>query len=101
LAPKTVTLPTELRPRQLACIGDKEDVDTKNSFYLCPNIPQILSPLGLRVVDWQLRIPDRASYESRVRAQITKHIHPSDASKSKILTRVLKICKLIVRFGSI
>lgn len=41
-------------------------------------------------------MPDRLAFESRVRGQITKHIHPSDASKSKILSRVLKICKPFV-----
>lgn len=98
LAPKTITLPKELRPRKLACIGDKEERDGKHGFHLAPNVPETLSSLSLRVIDWQLRIPERTSYESRVRAQTTRHIHPTDASKSKILSRRLKICKIFDDF---
>ena len=93
LAPKIVTPPGELRPRQLSCIGDREDIDAKSGFHLAPNVPQTLPPLMLRVIDWQLRMPDRAAYESRVRQQVTKHIRPTDPSKSKIISRTLKICK--------
>jgi hypothetical protein len=91
LATKGVTLPTELRLRKIACIGDREEIIDKKGVILVPAAPQLARTLRLQIVDWHLMIPGRAEYESRVRTMVTKQMNLLNSAKSKIVSRKLKI----------
>jgi hypothetical protein len=88
---KGVTFPTELRLRKIACIGDREEVIDKKGVILAPASPRLAKTLQLQIVDWHLMIPRRSDFESRVRTMVTKQMNLKDSSKSKIVSRKLKI----------
>ena len=91
LAIKSVTLPSELRIRQIACIGDREEVIEKRGVILAPVAPNISKTLQLKIVEWHLMIPGRVDYEARVRILVTKQMNLMNSSKSKIIRRTLKL----------
>lgn len=90
-----MTLPTELRLRKIACIGDREEIIDKKGVILVPAAPQLARTVRLQIVDWHLMIPGRSEYESRVRTMVTKQMNLLNSAKSKIVSRKLKIGSIL------
>lgn len=93
--PKSVTLPGMSKQKSICCIGDEELVKggRDGGVFVIPTSPSVAIPVTLNLLDCQVRIPNRSTYEGKVRTCIAKNMNTllSEDDEVKILSRTLKI----------
>ena len=88
---KEVTPPLQSNTYKKECIGDVNVQDGKRGIRTVPVKPVINTPMSLKIVDFQILLPERKYLESRVITQVTKMISDIDPGLVHITARTLKI----------
>ena len=91
LSIKEVTPPLQSNTYKKECIGDVNVQDGKRGIRTVPVKPIINTPMSLKIVDFQILLPERKYLESRVITQVTKMISDIDPGLVHITARTLKI----------
>eukprot|EP01041_Mallomonas_annulata_P001319 gene1319-2541_t len=78
-------------PRKIACIGEAEIHRDRRGIIYEPARPSVRPPMTLKVIDWQLQIPDRLKMETRMRISVAKSVSVIETTNALVLSRTLKI----------
>ena len=92
ILPKDVVTSEGKKPMSVPCLADEEVSDGKKGILCLPSNPAIAIPLELKVIDFQILIPNRSQIEEEMVASVIRDSVETERSQAKILQRSAKIC---------
>lgn len=92
ILPKNVVTNEGKKPTSVSCLADEEISDGKKGIICLPSSPAIVIPMELKVIDFQILIPNRSQVEDEVIASVIRNNVDAERSQAKVLQRTAKIC---------
>ena len=86
-------------PRQVACIGDEEQIiraarGEGGGVFVIPTNPSVAAPLTLKLENCRVHFPDRSALDTKIRTMVTRNVALSTGDQSsdiQVVARSLKI----------
>lgn len=98
LVPRAVAPPGSTTPRLLPCIGDEEVINDRDGVLSLPATPRLATACLLKIANSQLYMPNRRAVEIKMCAEYAAMLQVKDASKVLVVSRKLRIGKLLFVF---
>lgn len=96
LIPRTAIPPGSTRPKDIACIGDEELIDSRNGVQAIPAAPHLATTFTVKLGNCQLYFPDRRGAEIKMLDAYSMLLELNDRTKANIVSRKLKIGKISI-----